>query len=413
MTVTGSRRILIHGLNYAPEEIGIGPYTAGLAEWFAAAGHIVEVVAGNAYYPAWRARAGAPRGWSRRSENGVTVSRSPHYIPRHPTAWKRIIHHASFALASFLPLLRGAARKPDVVIAIVPSSIAARLALVAARFAHAKLWIHMQDLEIETALATGVAKTGSLSTRLGLALERALLARADLVTTIGPQMKRRILAKGVPTHKAAELRNWANHRGIVLSSNGDSLRQQWRLEDRFVALYSGNIGRKQGLDIVIEAARQLAGREDIVFVICGDGPNRQALERMAQGLATVRFESLQPVGSFGQLMRVADCHLLPQIAEATDLVLPSKLGNMLASARPVVATAAPGSGIAEELEGCGLVVAPGDAGQLADAVAALADDPAAAARLGGVAFAKAHIRWRREAVLARAGVLLDRLLCEP
>jgi colanic acid biosynthesis glycosyl transferase WcaI len=94
-------------------------------------------------------------------------------------------------------------------------------------------------------------------------------------------------------------------------------------------------------------------------------------------------------------------HLLPQLPDAADLVLPSKLANMLGSGRPVIATAAPRTGLYEEVAGCGIATAPGDASALAQALAALADDAPRRAALGEAAAARAQERWRQPALLAR------------
>ena len=395
-------KILLHGLNYAPEEIGIGPYTTGLAEHLAAAGHSVSVIAGRPYYPAWRAWPGSSVGWTRRIENGVEVVRCPHFIPRNPSAWGRILHHVTFALSSLVPVLARARRRPDIVIAIVPSMIASMVALAGARLGNAKLWLHVQDLEADAALATGIAKRGSLLARAGLALQVFILSRADLVTTISPQMERRLAQGTGGRARLASLRNWANHLDAIAEANADDLRRDWNLEGQFVALYSGNLGRKQGLETVIDAARLLRSNANISIIICGEGPSRTALEERAHDLANIRFLPLQPADDFARLMRLADCHLLPQIADAADLVLPSKLPNMLGSGAPVVATVAAGTGVADELEDCGIIVPPGDAAALAQAIARLDADSALRARLGTNARERARTRWTREAVLADA-----------
>ncbi|HET8612497.1 MAG TPA: glycosyltransferase, partial [Sphingomonas sp.] len=115
----------------------------------------------------------------------------------------------------------------------------------------------------------------------------------------------------------------------------------------------------------------------------------------------------------GELLGLADVHLLPQIVGAADLVLPSKLTNMLASGRPVVATAAPGTGLADEVEGCGIVTPPGDAAAFAAAIERLIDDPGERARLGRAARTRAEERWSRAGVLGRFTADLDRLSGAP
>lgn len=402
--------ILILGLNYAPEEIGIGPYSAGLAEHLAASGHEVQVVAGRPYYPQWQPHAGYRWWWNSRREHAVTVTRCPHYIPRNPSGLRRVLHHLSFALASLPVMLRAATRRPKIVLAVAPSLIAAPVAWLAARLSRAKLWLHVQDFEVDAALATGLASKGSAVTRLGSALERFLLSRADLVTTISPQMCRRLVEKGVKPEHISELRNWANHLEDIARADGTALRDEWELADRFVALYSGNIANKQGLGVVIEAARSLADNAAIAFVICGSGPKLEHLKEQAEGLANIQFHPLQPPDRFAQLMRMADCHLLPQLAGAADLVLPSKLANMLASGRPIVATAGAGTGIAEEVEGCGIVVDPEDPGALAEAIKALANNADRADDLGRAGAARARQRWARVTILRTSDRLVAKLV---
>ena len=168
-----------------------------------------------------------------------------------------------------------------------------------------------------------------------------------------------------------------------------------------MALYAGNIANKQGLELPIQAAHLLADRGDIAIVICGDGSQRERLEAMGAGLPNLHFRPPQPAERMADLLAVADMHLLPQHPEAADLVLPSKLTNILQSRRPVIATAAPGTGLYEEANGCGIVTAPGDAKTFADAIRTLADDPELRAKLGAEAGKRAAERWGKAAIIAR------------
>jgi len=392
-------RLLILGLNYAPEPVGIGPYTAGMAEALARRGHQVCAVVGRPYYPQWRAYPGHQRlRWRRSVEAGVEVVRCPHYVPANPSGAKRVLHHLSFALAAVVPALRAARRqRPQVVVCIAPSLLSLPAAHLAARLAGARLWLHLQDFEVEAAFATGLLAERGLVARLARAAENRLLRLADRVSTISPQMAARLPDKGVASERVRELRNWAAL--PPAAQDGARYRREWRLGTAKVALYAGNIANKQGIEVVIDAARRLAHRDDLVFVVCGEGPNRRLLEQRAAGLGNVRFHDLQPAERLGELLALAAVHLLPQIAGAADLVLPSKLTNMLASGRPVVATAVPGTGLHGEVEGCGLLVAPGYDAALAEAVAALADDPQLAARLGEAGRRRAAERWSQAAII--------------
>lgn len=396
--------LLVVGLNYAPEPVGIGPYTSGLTQALRERGHHVTAVVGQPYYPYWRRFAGFRRRWKQDVEQGVTVIRCPHYVPAEPTGKRRILHHLSFALSALLPALTQARTKPDVVLAVAPSLLSVPIARLAAWVAGAKLWIHVQDFEVEAAFATGLVAPGGWPARMARWLENAILRSADRVSTISPQMRERLAAKGLPPARTSEIRNWANHAGPADEQTGGnqaSYRIRWGLGSRSVALYSGNIANKQGIEILIAAAGCLRHRDDLAFVICGQGPNRARLEALAVGLRNVQFQDLQPAERMGELLAMASVHLLPQIAGAADLVLPSKLTNMLASGRPVVATAMPGTGLAAELEGAGLVVPPNDAAALASAIVRLVDDPELANALGAEARCRAAERWSKNVIMAK------------
>jgi colanic acid biosynthesis glycosyl transferase WcaI len=393
-------KLLILGLNYAPEPVGIGPFTAGLAEGMAVRGHEVTVVAGQPYYPQWRPYPGQSAHPEPRIENRVSVVRVPHYIPESPSLARRLRHYLTFARAAREPIRAAARRSPDLVLTVAPALLAVPVASSAARLAGAPLWVHLQDFEADAMFATGLLGRSRLAERAALALERRLLLPAERISSISPQMCARLLEKGVPAETVFELRNWSTL-AATKAADGSAFREEWQLGDRRVALYSGNIARKQGIEIVIEAARRLRGRGDIVFVVCGEGPNRAHLADLAADLPNVLLKPLQPAERLADLLALADVHLLPQIAEAADLVLPSKLANMLASGRPVVATAAAGTGIHAEIDGCGLATPPGEPGPFADAIAGLIDDPARRAMLSAAARRRAEDRWTKEAVLDR------------
>jgi colanic acid biosynthesis glycosyl transferase WcaI len=261
------------------------------------------------------------------------------------------------------------------------------------------LWIHVQDFEVEAAVATGLLNERSALGRIAYATEGRILRMGDIVSSISPQMCAKLRAKGFAEDAVYQLRNWSNAGFAGTGTDSSAYRSEWGLGDRKVALYSGNIANKQGLEIVIEAARMLKERQDLAFVICGEGPNRDRLRALAAGLDNVQFHDLQPVERMGEFLSLASIHLLPQIVGAADLVLPSKLTNMLASGRPVVATAAPGTGLHDEVEGCGINTTPGDPAGLAEGIRTLLDDPGLSSRLGCAARERARERWSQDAII--------------
>lgn len=406
-------KVLILGLNYAPEKVGIAVYTTGMAEALVRQGHTVQVVAGRPYYPAWRITEGH-NAWTfgRAQENGVVITRVPHYIPGKPSGFKRVLHHTSFALTSLFPTLaRAISFRPDVVLTVAPSSIAAPVARFAAAISGARSWLHVQDFEVEAAFATGLLGKEGRAARTALAFERWVLTGFDRVTSISPQMCMRLVAKGVDCAKVGEFRNWADIGAIRPIAPGTSTyRAEWGITTPHVALYSGNIANKQGIEIVLEAARELKDRNDLTFVVCGEGPNRANLIEQAQGLDNIQFHDLQPKERLADLLGLASVHLLPQLAGAADLVLPSKMTNMLASGRPIVATALPGSGIAMEVDQSGLVIQPDDVEAFSQAIVTIIDNPERAASMCKSARQRAESHWAGDVILGHLNTELQSLV---
>lgn len=398
-----SMRVLILGINYAPEPTGIAVYTSGMARALAAAGHDVTVVSGQPYYPGWKIMPGhkATR-YSSERDGDVRLIRCPLYIPAAPSGFRRILQHASFALSSLLPMLREARRqRPDVVFVVAPSLVAAPVGRLAAWLCGARAWLHIQDFEVEAAFATALIDHGGIAARMARAYERRVLGAFDRVSAISPQMCRKLREKGVPESRIVEFRNWTDVSAIRPATAPSPYREEWDVRTPHVALYSGSIANKQGIEIIIEAAHRLKDRDSLTFVICGRGPHKARLEALAGGLPNIRFHDLQPIERLNDLMNLATVHLLPQVEDAADLMLPSKLTNMLASGRPVVATAAPGTGLAAELEGCGIATAPGDAVAFAGAIESLTTGDVHHARLSAGARQRAEQHLSAAAILGR------------
>jgi colanic acid biosynthesis glycosyl transferase WcaI len=397
-------RILILGINYAPEMVGVAVYTSGMAESLAGKGHSVDVITAKPYYPSWKAFEGWSRfGFTRETPApNLRVLHCPLYVPHTPSGAKRIVHHFSFAMTALMPALwAGMRAKPDVVLVVAPSMISAMLGRPVARLARAKTWLHIQDFEVEAAFATGLLQQDSRIGRVAKRFEAWVLRRFDRVSTISTAMMDKLAEKGVPVAKMRSLRNWADLSNVPGAPCDAGFKAELGITTPHVVLYSGNLANKQGLEVLPQVASLLAHRDDLTILICGEGPSRATLEAQTEGLDNIAFRPLQPKEQLGTLLSIADIHLLPQIAGAADLVLPSKLTNMLASGRPVIATTPPDSALAAELVEAGVVTPPGKAAPLAQAIEKLLDAPERRATLGKAARARALSHWAEQAVLDR------------
>lgn len=395
-------KILVYGLNFAPELTGIGKYTSEMAAWLAGQGHEVRAVTAPPYYPDWRIGKGyGATHYQRETLGNVTVLRCPLWVPSSPSGAKRLLHLASFAVSSLPVIIRQVFWCPDVVWVAAPALFCAPGGWLTARLCGAKAWLHIQDYEIDAAFELGMLR-GNFLRRFVTAAERYLLKRFDVVSTISVRMVERARTKGVSEVKAVLFPNWVDFAAFAPRDDGQRFRKDLQIpSDSIVALYSGNMGAKQGLVLVAAAARELCGKSDITFVFCGNGVGRSELETACAGLSNVRFLALQPAKRLGDLLAMADIHMLPQRADAEDLVMPSKLTGMLASGRPVVATAGADTEIGRVVEGRGIVTAPGSPGAFVDAILTLAGDADLRARLGLAARRFAEENLAIERVLTR------------
>lgn len=412
-------RILIYGINFHPEPTGIGKYTGEMADWLAGRGHEVRVVTAPPFYPHWRAFPGyCVWKYSRerfRLQNGdertsdaqhvegrdVEIFRCPTWVPENPNAAKRLFHLASFGVSSLPSILRQLGWSPDIVLLVEPTLFCALQTLLFARWSGAKTWLHIQDFEVDAAFGLGYLSSSRVRD-LAFAVERRILSVFDRVSAISDRMVDRLPAKGVDPSRCVLFPNWVATRKIYPLARPSPFRKELGItESTVVALYSGSMGKKQGLELLVEAARRLSHRRDLRFVFCGEGPRRQIFVDNAKDLPNVSLLPVQPANRLNHLLNLADIHLLPQLSGAADLVMPSKLTGMMASGRAIVATAHPGTQLFAALEGRGIVTPPGDVDALMSTLLRLAEEPSLREQLGQEARRYAVSHLDREEILHR------------
>jgi colanic acid biosynthesis glycosyl transferase WcaI len=396
-------RLLMLGINYWPEETGIAVFNTGRCEYLASRGHDTTMCTGFPYYPRWLID-DAYRGRlvARETRNGVRIFRSWLHVPTRVTTVRRVIHEASFVVSSCLRAL--VAPPPEVLVTVSPP-----LGLVLSSIVLSRVWgvpyvFHVPDLQPDAAVDLGILRSGTI-VRLLYGLERLAYRRAALVSTLTVGMRRRILSKGIPPERVTLLPDWADPSvfDLPLEGDGSAIRQRFGLGDGFLVVHVGNMGVKQGLGVVIDAAQRSRRDPDIVYLLVGDGAVRPALEARvaAAGLPNVRILPLQPAATFRALLAAADLALVTQQRVVADIVFPSKVLTLLAAGRPVVASLNASSEVARVLveADAGLVVPPENPDTLLDAIRALRRDPRRRQQMGaqGRTYARSH--WRREQLL--------------
>ena len=368
-------RVIVWGINYAPEFAGIAPHNVALCEFLDAEGHDVEMVTTFAYYPTWR-KSAEDCGRLYRTDvlSGIPVHRCWHFVPARVSALKRILHEASFVLTSALcALFLGA---PDVYVVVSPPLLLGMAAWLVGKLKRAPFLFHVQDMQPDAAVGLGMLKANWF-TRALYGLESFAYRKAARVSGITPGMLESFRKKGVPEWKLIYFPNTIELlNDTSLPERGAFRRRHGFASDDFLAVYSGNLGVKQGLDILLETAPLLSDPR-IRLVICGDGAQRATLaarvgEMKLTNLRLVPFEE-----DYRALLIDADICFITQQVGSGNSFFPSKLLRLLAEARPIVAVSAPESELAIALRqgGFGVNVPPGRPEELAALLDSLAKDP--------------------------------------
>lgn len=342
-------KILIHGINYTPELTGIGKYTGEMGAWLAKNGHAVDVIAAMPYYPEWSKKEGYKgKWWFKESIAGATVYRCPLYVPKKVTGATRMIHEFSFLASSGLYWIRFLFKKYDIVFTPYPPLIIGFWPWLYKVFQPKATWVfHVQDLQVDAARELKLIQNKTLLTILEN-IEHFWLRKCDYVSSISSGMRDRILSKGIHASKYIMLPNWAETNIIKPLPTSESMRAELGIPfDSKVILYSGNLGEKQGVEMLIDAANQLKDTTNILFVIAGEGASKQKLIEYAASkqLENILFLPLQSYAKLASFLAIADIHLVIQKKSAADLVLPSKFMSILSAGGVSLVTAEPNTSL--------------------------------------------------------------------
>jgi colanic acid biosynthesis glycosyl transferase WcaI len=398
-------RILVLGINYAPEATGIGPFTTDLCQYLVAEGHAVTAVVAFPYYPEWKIHTAYRGRFTMREDiGGVTVRRCRLFIPARQSLVARLLHDLSFTIASFFSGLRSG--PCDTVLVIAPPPTLALTGWILSRIRGARLVISIKDMALDLAEGLGFLSSERLL-RVLRASERWLLDRADAVSVISEGFQDNLERAGLPRRKLHLLSDYVDTVWLRPTPSRFRARHAIRPE-AFVVLYCGNLGGKQGLETLVEAARIVRASRILVLIV-GAGPAEADLRRRAEGLEHVRFLPLQPREDLPAMLAAADLLFISQRAGVVASVLPGKLLHYMAAGRAVLAAVHPDSETARYVRRarCGLVVRPEDAPALAAAIEGASAGAVPLGDLGRAGRQFAERTFARQAVLPRYRSLLE------
>jgi colanic acid biosynthesis glycosyl transferase WcaI len=395
-------RILVLAIHYWPEQTGIGAVLTRRCEYLASVGHEVTVCTGMPFYPQWQIHPGYTGKLSFREEhNGVVILRSWMWVPKKVTSAKRVLFEASFLASSLLHAVQS--RRPELLFAVSPPLGLGLSAVLLSRWWNIPYVFNVEDLQPDAAADLGMLPRPVLPVLYRM--ESMAYRNAKLIVTITDGMRERITAKGVPAGKVVLVPAAADNAvfGVGSVVEGHRFRIDHGLDGKFIVAHSGNMGVKQGLDVVIDAALQLKEHREIVFLLAGDGAMKPHLKKRAAalGLDNVRFLPVQGKAEFLQMLAAVELALIVQQSTVSDIVFPSKTVTLLSAARPIVASISSECEIGRVIRqsGAGVVIEPGNAEALAATIRELLRNPQRRAAMSGCGRRYALQHWDEKLVL--------------
>ena len=397
------KKILIIGLNFYPENVGIGKYTSELALELCKNSYDIRVICSNPYYPHWKVKKNY---YSFKSLNKfLKVFRCPIWVPKKINGLSRVFHLLSFFITSFPVILYQYFWKPNILITTVPSFFTTQSSLALAALLNKKTLklVHYQDLEIDAAFKLNFIKS-KLLINFMYRLEKATLSKFDYVSSISEGMINQLKNKSIKNEKIYYLPNWVDTSKIFPLSKKyiNPFKKELNIpEDKIIFMYSGSMNKKQGIEILIELALHKFKNSNIFWVFGGEGSSKRILEEKLLNSENVRLCSLQPEERMNDWLNLADIHLIPQKIEATDLVLPSKLITILASGKPFICTAPKFSEIFKIAQKTGLTVEPGNFDSFKESIELISKDDKLRIQLGQNARKLALKNYDKKIILSK------------
>ena len=341
-------RVTIIALNYSPEQTGIAPYTTDLANGLTQRGHTVRVITGYPHYPSWTIDQKYKGNRLLEEIGRVPVQRVRQYTPKSLNNLKRVALEFSFGIRAILENWH----QPNIIVCTSPALLATMLITARAKLTRngPAIGIWVQDI-----YSRGLAETSStpkLATKLATKLESRILRSADGIVVIHDRFKIALNnGLSVDLMKITSIRNWTHIKLLKVNSiKKVRERLNWD-ENETVILHAGNMGVKQGLENVIQAAKISHNKKlPLRFVLLGDGNQRTKLQETCGDLPNLDFLDPMDDEDFQATLKAADILLVNELPGVIDMAVPSKLTTYFAMAKPILAATDSGSATSDEIK---------------------------------------------------------------
>lgn len=403
-------RIQILSQFFYPDHSGISLYSTEFALYAAEKGHHVEVITGYGFYPQWKKRREDRRRlFSTEYYKKIKILRGYIYVPDRPTTFKRVVHEMSLVLSTLCNFFR--AKKPDVIVVFTTPILLGFISVVFKKLYGCRLVLNVQDFQLEAASSLGMTSNKFLFNVLGK-LENVSYKHADLVSSISSSMYNLLhFKKGLPASRTFLWPNWIKMEEYLLRETEKGIfrkSQGLDFNDQIIA-YAGNIGLKQGLEILIDLADALKDNKAHKFFIIGEGAALPHLIKYAvtKNIQNIFFLPFLNAAEYKHFLNDLDIFFLPQKKTEFDVYFPSKLLGLMAAKKVILISADPESELYKTIEkyNAGLVTEFGDIDNIGKLLVQIVSEPVKSTQIR----ANAHhyvSQFEREVVLDK---ILDKI----
>jgi colanic acid biosynthesis glycosyl transferase WcaI len=369
--------------HFAPDTAPTGEVITEIVSELYGLGHHIHVVTSLPWYRNHSVEAGwTGRLISREKTSWGRITRIHPFISNKRT--NLLARAVAFALFSFVAaVVATTSRRTELILTMSPPLTLAPAGWIAAKRHRIPLVLNIQDVHPDAAVETGTV-TDDRVIRLLRRLEISGYRHADAITVLSEDLRARLSTRVDDESKLLVIPNFVDTERICPGERNNDYRLELGVTNETVVMYAGNVGFSQPLEIVLEAARHFAHRDDIIFVINGNGSRRTHFENAAEEMPNVTFMNYQPSSRLNEVLAAGDIHLIPLKPGLGSISVPSKLYSILAAGRPVLASVDPGTEVdlVVTQSGAGRSVAAGDTEEFIAALGALVDDPTGRAAAG-------------------------------
>ncbi len=205
-----------------------------------------------------------------------------------------------------------------------------------------KIVYNLQDIFPDTLVHAKMTKKGSLLWKIGAKIEQLTYKNADKIVVISEDFKKNIMEKGVPEEKIVIIRNWVDEQAVVNVARKDNpLFDEYGLDrSKFYICYSGNIGRSQNMDMLLDIAKEFSDKPEIGFVLVGDGAAKAHVEERIQNenINNITMLPFQPYDRISEVFSLGDCGLIISKLGTGNNSVPSKTWSIMSAERPILAS---------------------------------------------------------------------------